>query len=640
MCGIAGKIYFDLKRSVTRQELHMMAGTMVHRGPDGEGVWSDGNVGLAHRRLAIIDLTDLASQPMCNEDGTVWITFNGEIYNFQDLRRDLEERGHIFRTHSDTEAIVHAYEEYGRGCLEKLRGMFAFAIWDGRTRTLFIARDRVGKKPLFYFLGRDRFLFASEIKALPMDETVPRDPDPIAIDHFLALGYVPGPRTAFLGIRKLPSAHWMEVRNGKVETGRYWKLRYTPKRNIRMADAIAELDWRLAEAVRLRLISEVPLGAFLSGGVDSSAVVIQMAAAMDRPVRTFSVGFGAEAFDERPFARQVSERYGTDHTELVVEAPVRDILSRLAWHYDEPFGDSSAVPSFAIAELTRQYVTVVLNGDGADESFAGYDWYKMDRMVQRSEVIPLCIRQCVAKLIRCLPKQIKSGTPIWKIRRLAEVAALMPSRRYSQWVEHFAPIERQKLFTGAFMDSIQESDPDALFVSAFESSDAEEWLDSLLDTDVNLYLVDDLLVKMDRATMAHSLEARSPFLDHVLMEFVASLPVAFKQAWGQKKRILKASLRGRVPNEILDRPKMGFSVPIAEWFRGDLREMAHDVLLSARAFQRGYFDPEEITNLLHEHGGRIDHGTRLWDLLMLELWHREFVDRAASLNSSDTVQHW
>ena len=349
----------------------MMAGTMVHRGPDGEGVWSDGNVGLAHRRLAIIDLTDLASQPMCNEDGTVWITFNGEIYNFQDLRRDLEERGHIFRTHSDTEAIVHAYEEYGRGCLEKLRGMFAFAIWDGRTRTLFIARDRVGKKPLFYFLGRDRFLFASEIKALPMDETVPRDPDPIAIDHFLALGYVPGPRTAFLGIRKLPSAHWMEVRNGKVETGRYWKLRYTPKRNIRMADAIAELDWRLAEAVRLRLISEVPLGAFLSGGVDSSAVVIQMAAAMDRPVRTFSVGFGAEAFDERPFARQVSERYGTDHTELVVEAPVRDILSRLAWHYDEPFGDSSAVPSFAIAELTRQYVTVVLNGDGADESFAG-----------------------------------------------------------------------------------------------------------------------------------------------------------------------------------------------------------------------------------------------------------------------------
>jgi asparagine synthase (glutamine-hydrolysing) len=636
MCGIAGKIYFDSARPVSGEELRSMSKTMAYRGPDGEAVWVEGNIGLAHRRLAIIDLSSAASQPMCNEDGTVWITFNGEIYNFQELRRDLEERGHIFRTHSDTEAIVHAYEEYGRRCLEKLRGMFAFAIWDGRTRTLFIARDRVGKKPFFYYLARDRFLFASEIKALLIDETVPRVPDPVAIDHFLALGYVPGPRTAFAGIHKLPAAHWMEICDGRIEIGRYWQLRYTPKRKISMEDAVSELRSRLAEAVRLRLVSDVPLGAFLSGGVDSSAVVIHMAEAMNRPVRTFSVGFGSATFDERPFARQVAERYGTDHTELMVEAPVTDILNRLVWHYDEPFGDSSAVPSYAISELTRQHVTVVLNGDGADESFAGYDWYKMDRLIQRGQVLPLGARQWLADLTRRFPANWQRNAPLKKIARLAEVLALPPSRRYAQWTEHFGPEARLQMYTRAYAETIKESDPDTLFASSFARSNADDWLDTVLEADVNLYLADDLLVKMDRATMANSLEARSPFLDHLFMEFAASLPVAFKQAWGQKKRILKASLRGHVPDAFLDRPKMGFSVPIAEWFRGDLREMAHDVLLSARASQRGYFDPEEITNLLREHAGPIDHGTRLWDLLMLELWHREFVDRAASFNSSDT----
>jgi asparagine synthase (glutamine-hydrolysing) len=629
MCGIAGKIYLDPERSVCRRELHGMTDTMIHRGPDGEGIWCNENVGLAHRRLAIIDLRDVAAQPMCNEDGSVWITFNGEIYNFQELRKELEEQGHRFRTHSDTEAIVHAYEEYGRGCLEKLRGMFAFAIWDTRDRTLFLARDRVGKKPLFYFHGADRFLFASEIKALLTDSTVPRQPDPMAIDHFLALGYVPGPRSAFLGIRKLPPAHWLEIRDGRVETGRYWKLRYTPKRKISINDAIAELRWRLGEAVRLRLVSDVPLGAFLSGGVDSSAVVVHMAEAMNRPVQTFSVGFGSAAFDERPFARQVAQRYGTDHTELVVEAPVRDIVSRLAWQYDEPFGDSSAVPSYAIAELTRQYVTVVLNGDGADETFAGYDWYKMDRWIQRGEIVPLKLRQWFAKLIKCFPPNGNKRGPLWKISRLAELLAMPPGRRYAQWVEHFGPEARQRLYTAAFEESVKDSNPDTLFVSAFAQSDATDWLDTVLGADVSLYLADDLLVKMDRATMSHSLEARSPFLDHVLMEFVATLPVAFKQAWGQKKRILKAALRKKVPDALLDRPKMGFSVPLAEWFRNDLRDIANDMLLSTRAAQRGYFDHREVTRLLDEHTSGIDHGSRLWDLLVLELWHQKFIDGAA-----------
>jgi asparagine synthase (glutamine-hydrolysing) len=628
MCGIVGKLYFDPDRAVAQEELVQMARTLVHRGPDGEGIWVDGNVGLAHRRLAVIDLSAQAGQPMCNEDGSVWITFNGEIYNFQELHQDLEKQGHTFRTHSDTEVIVHAYEEYGRECLERLRGMFAFAIWDNRTRILFCARDRVGKKPFFYFLGSDRFLFASEIKALLTDSAVPREPDPIAIDHFLALGYVPGPRTAFLGMCKLPPAHWLEVRDGHVEIGRYWKLRYTPKRKLSIKDAISELHWRLAEAVRLRLVSDVPLGAFLSGGVDSSAVVIKMAEAMNRPVRTFSVGFGTAAFDERPFARQIAERYGTDHTELVVEAPVTAILSRLVWHYDEPFGDSSAVPSYAISELTHQHVTVVLNGDGADETFAGYDWSKMDRLIQRGDVLPLGMRQWFAKLLGGVAVNQKKKTPLWKIARLAEVMSLPPPRRYAQWVEHFGPEARQRMYTDAFAETVKESNPDALFAAAFAQSEAEDWLDSILDADVNLYLADDLLVKMDRATMAHSLEARSPFLDHVFMQFAATLPSAFKQAWGQKKRILKAALRGSIPDTLLDRRKMGFSVPVAEWFHKDLREMAHDLLLSPSALHRGYFKPEKVTGLLNEHSSHVDHGTKLWDLLMLELWHQTFIDGA------------
>ena len=398
MCGICGKVYFDPQRTVTRAELERMSQTLEHRGPDGEGIWTDGHVGLAHRRLAIIDLRAVAGQPMSNEDGSIWLTFNGEIYNFRELRADLEARGHVFRTTSDTEVIVHAYEEYGRDCLNRFRGMFAFALWDTRTRTLFLARDRVGKKPLYYYRGHDRFVFGSEIKALLADPAVPREPDPVALDHYLALQYIPAPLTAFRGIRKLPAAHWLELRDGHLEIGRYWKLRYTPKRTISMRDAVAELQWHLAEAVRLRLVSDVPLGAFLSGGVDSSAVVAHMAQALDSPVRTFAVGFAEAAFDERPFARMVAERYGTAHTELVVEAPVADILPRLVWHYDEPFGDASAVPSYAIAALTRQHVTVVLNGDGGDENFAGYDRYITDRLVTPWRYCPSLAAPCILRL--------------------------------------------------------------------------------------------------------------------------------------------------------------------------------------------------------------------------------------------------
>jgi asparagine synthase (glutamine-hydrolysing) len=627
MCGICGKVYFDQQYPVTRQELLVMSNTLVHRGPDGDGVWTAGNVGLAHRRLAIIDLRTVAGQPMSNEDGSVWITFNGEIYNFQELRTDLEARGHTFRTASDTEVIVHAYEEYGRQCLDRLRGMFAFAIWDARKRLLFLARDRVGKKPLFYYLGRDRFLFASEIKALLADPTVPAEADPMALDHFLALQYIPAPLTAFRGVRKLPPAHWLEVRDGRIEMGRYWKLQYTPKRQVTLAEAVAELRWRFAEAVRLRLVSDVPLGVFLSGGVDSSAVVAAMAQEMGHPVQTFSVGFEDALFDERPFARQVAERYGTTHTELVVKAPVTDILPRLVWHYDEPFGDASAVPSYAVAALTSQYVTVVLNGDGGDENFAGYEWYAKDLIVRRGEVLPLWLRQWLASWGQGVSSARKQHRLVRKITQLAKLLALSPASRYAYWMEHFSLEARQGLYTPAFGMTVVGSNPEGLFAEVFGQSDTEEWVDTMLDADVNLYLPEDLLVKIDRATMAHSLEARSPFLDHVLMEFVASLPSHLKLAGRQQKRVLKTALRDVLPDVVLKRPKMGFCVPLERWFREELREMAYDVLLAPRAMQRGYFRPQAVTKLLDDHcRGEANHAKYLWDLLILELWHQTFVD--------------
>ncbi len=587
MCGICGKIYFDPARLVTQQEVLQMSHTLAHRGPDGEGVWANGNVGLAHRRLAIIDLRAVAAQPMSNADGSVW----------------------------------------SRDCLARLRGMFAFAIWDARTRVLLLARDRVGKKPLFYWIGRDRLLFASEIKALLVDRAVPLAPDPRAVDHFLALHYVPAPNTAFQGIYKLPAAHWLEVRDGQIETGRYWKLRYTPKQHLTEQDAVAELRWRLAEAVRLRLVSDVPLGAFLSGGVDSSAVVAYMAQETTAPVRTFAVGFEESAFDERQFARMVAERYGTDHTELIVKAPVTDILPRLVWHYDEPFGDASAVPSYAIAALTRQYVTVVLNGDGGDENFAGYDRYFMHRLICHGDKVPRQVWRTVAALTRRLPAGWHHHAFYKRLAKAAELLAQVPERRYVRWFGLCTPEERHHLYTAAFRATVGGSDPEALFVEVFGQSDAEEWTDATLAADVQLYLADDLLVKMDRATMAHSLEARSPFLDHSLMEFVASLPAHFKLAGRNKKYLLKAALRGVLPDVVLDRPKMGFSAPIAHWFRNELREMAYDVLLTPTTLQRGYFRKQVMAQLLDEHcTGRQDHAETLWQLLVLELWHRTFID--------------
>lgn len=640
MCGISGKVYFDPHRLVERDDVKAMADVLYHRGPDGGGMHVDRNVGLAHRRLAIIDLRETANQPMCNEDGSIWVTFNGEIYNFQELRHELEQQGHRFRTSSDTEVIVHAYEEYGRECVLKFRGMFAFAIWDASAQKLFLARDRVGKKPLYYYIGADRFLFGSEIKSLLAEGSIDRFPDPISLDHFLTLQYIPAPRTAFQGIHKLPAAHWLELRDGEVRIERYWKLRYVPKRQLSLSQAVEEFDWHLREAVRLRMISDVPLGAFLSGGMDSSAVVSAMTRYGSSGVRTFCAGFDQAEFDERQFAQNVATRLGTTHTELLVHAPVKDILPRLVWHYDEPMGDSSAVPSYAIAQLTRQHVTVVLNGDGGDENFAGYDRYLTDRCVRYGDYIPHGIRRGVHHLFQKLPVTWLQRQPLRKLARVSEVVALDPARRYAEWGAHFHRSDREALYSDTFQHQIRNSDPEGLFVQAFAETDADNSTDSALSADVNLYLADDLLVKMDRATMAHSLEARSPLLDHVLMEFAASLPAHLKLAGREKKYLLKSSLQGVVPDEVFNRPKMGFCVPLAQWFRQDLREMTQDVLLSKRALQRRYFNPISVEKIIREHCQQeVDHGAHLWDLLILELWHQTFVDGDGWLSQLNAPRH-
>jgi asparagine synthase (glutamine-hydrolysing) len=410
-------------------------------------------------------------------------------------------------------------------------------------------------------------------------------------------------------------------------------LRYAKKRDITFEDATTELRAHLGEAVRLRLLSDVPLGAFLSGGIDSSAVVAYMAQAMSRPVRTFSVGFEDSNFDERQYARIVAERFGTDHTELVVKADVVDILPRLVWHYEEPFGDPSAVPSFLIAELTRQFVTVALNGDGGDENFAGYNRYIPNRRARWGDIVPLPVRQAAALAVGACPKKWFRQQPLQKIATVAEAMAQSPDRRYSRWFGQFSMTQREELYSDGFKKAILSSDPEAFFANSYKESDAQDWIDATLDVDVSLYLPGDLLVKMDRATMAHSLEARSPFLDHVLMEFAASLPSEWKLAGTQQKRILKAALRGVIPDAILDKPKQGFEPPLAMWFREDLRDMIHDLLLSERALQRGYFKRESLLALLHQHYCcEEDRSLHLWELLIMELWHRTFLDTDLFIN--------
>ena len=628
MCGIAGRVNFLSGAAVDAALIQGMCDLLAHRGPDGEGTYVDGPVGLGHRRLAIIDLSPAGRQPMSNEDGTVWIVFNGEIYNFRELRVGLEAEGCRFHSQSDTEVILHLYEKEGVKCLRRLRGMFAFAIWDRRERTLFIARDRLGKKPLYYLVDGDGIAFASEPKAFLADPSFKAQPNLEAISHYLTYQYVPSPLTAFQGVQKLPPAHYLLVKNGEISRERYWKLHYSPKRRLTDDEACDELLGRLREAVKLRLISDVPLGAFLSGGIDSGTIVALMAELGAAPVKTFSIGFEEKAYDELPYARQVAERYGTDHHEFVVRPKAVEIFPKLVWHYNEPFADSSAIPTYYLAQLTRQHVTVALNGDAGDENFAGYDRYVANVLAGRYERLPGILRRPLEALVRAIPAQPRSRTLLSRGKRFFEGLAEPPERRYARWVSHFHPNLKAELCTEEFLRAAGGKDSVELLLDVYRASDAPDFIDATLDVDVNTYLPEDLLVKVDIATMAHGLEGRSPMLDHPFMEFCASLPSHMKLRGTVKKYIFKRAVGALLPREIIKRPKMGFGVPLDHWFRHDLREMAQDLLLSPRAVGRGYFRKEVVQRLLDEHvRGVRDWHYQLWNLLMLELWHRTFIDQ-------------
>jgi asparagine synthase (glutamine-hydrolysing) len=629
MCGIAGKLYRDPARPVEADLLERMSAVLAHRGPDDAGIYREGSVGLVHRRLSIIDLSPAGHQPMANEDGTVWIVFNGEIYNFLDLRPALGRRGHVFRSRTDTEVILHLYEEHGVDCLRHLRGMFALAIWDAPRRQLFLARDRLGKKPLCYHWDGEAFRFASEAKAILQDPAVEPRPDPAGISQYLTYGYVPSPGSAFQGLQKLPPAHYLTWRDGRVEVVRYWRLCRDRKRQRPEAEWCRELVDRLDEAVRIRLISDVPLGAFLSGGIDSSAVVAMMSQASSGPVKTFSIGFDEPEYDELRHARCIAERFGTDHHELVVRPDAAGILPKLSWHFDEPFADSSSVPTYYVSQMTRQYVTVALNGDAGDENFGGYDRYVANLLAASFDRWPgaAWLRHAIRWGLHLWPRTGGRRSLLSRGRRFLDGLSEVPERRYARWFCHFYGERKDDLLTPAFRTSLDGVDALEILLTAFRESDAPDFADATLGVDAGLYLPDDLLVKVDIASMAHSLEARSPFLDHEFMEFAATIPADLKIRGGTKKYILKRALADLLPKDILHRPKMGFGVPIDHWLRHELREMVHDTLLAPRALARGYFRPEVVQRFLDEHvRGKANWHYLLWNLLMLELWHRTYVD--------------
>ncbi len=628
MCGIAGKV--SGSEAIDPALLVRMCSVIEHRGPDSRGTFLDDGVGLGIQRLRVIDL-DTGDQPIYSEDESVVVILNGEIYNYRELRDELIGGGHRFSTASDTEVIVHLYEDYGSECVHHLRGMFAFALWDRRRRRLLLARDRLGKKPLFYAQRGDTLWFGSEAKAILQDDSIERDIDLEAIDSFLHYQYVPHPLSAFAALRKLPPAHTLTWDAARIDIKRYWRLSYRPGHEaVTEQEAHGLIRDKLLEATRLRLRSDVPLGAFLSGGVDSSAVVAAMAKQSSQPVKTFSIGFDVDTYDETRYAREIAELFETDHHELRVEPKAMEVLPTLVWHYGEPFADSSAIASLYLAQLTRRHVTVALNGDGGDENFAGYTRYVGNRVAERIARLPSPLKRVMSGVAAVIGTTRQDSTFRSRIHRVSERARLEPDVRYSIWMAYFNETEREKLYTPEFRAQVGEARTLSLFREPYRTSDAPDPVNRLLDIDVNTYLPGDLLVKMDIASMAHSLEVRSPLLDHELMELCAGFPGAWKLRGGTTKKLFKDALRPWIPGHLLDRPKWGFGVPIDTWLRGPLREFPREVLLDSRSIERGFFRADYVRGLIDDHvSGRQDNANRIWALIQLELWLRTYVDQPA-----------
>jgi asparagine synthase (glutamine-hydrolysing) len=620
MCGIAGQARSD-GALVDERQIVAMCAAQEHRGPDARGVHVDGPVGLGIQRLRVIDL-DTGDQPIFNEDGSIAVVLNGEIYNFEELRRRLLRDGHRLATKGDTEVIAHLYEEHGARCLSQLHGMFSFALWDSRRRRLLIARDRLGKKPLFYSLRDGVLSFASELNALLQDPTVPREIDPDAVDAFLAYGYIPAPLSIFRGVRKLPPAHFLVFENGSPTLERYWRLDYAAKRDFTDPRELdEEIYSSLRAAVARRLTADVPVGAFLSGGIDSSAVVAAMAEQSPEPVRTFSIGFPDEAFNELPRARLVAERFSTEHHELVVEPDAVELLPKIARQYGEPFGDHSALPCFYLAELAREHVTVALNGDGGDESFAGYQRYTSNLLAARLELVPRPLRSGIAAAAAGLGEGRDPRSAVARAQRFASRLPGGRQERYLRQMTVFASEERGAIYSPEFARTITPGKTEEITLAPWREANGKGLLDELLELDATVYLPGDLLAKIDIATMAYGLEARSPLLDHQFMQLAASIPAAQKASGTRRKIAFRRALRGHVPDAILDGPKQGFSLPASRWLRADLAPFMGEILLDPQSAGRGWIEVETVEKLVDQHrSGASDHGRKLWTLLMLELW--------------------
>jgi len=630
MCGICGVV--DYRADCNKENVvARMCVELKHRGPDGEGAYISPRqlpyVGLGHRRLKIIDLSDAGKQPMSNEDKTIWITLNGEIYNYKELRVKLENKGHIFKSATDTETVIHLYEEYGEECINFLRGMFAFAIWDEERKSLLLARDRIGKKPLIYSYNKGVFCFASEFLALLASGLVKKEINYNAVDYYLTFGYIPAPLTIYNNVFKLLPGHRLILRDNKINVAQYWRLDYSQKINISENEAAQETLRLLKEAVKIRLYSDVSLGAFLSGGIDSSTVVALMSELSGRRVNTFSIGFEEGDYNELKYARNIAEKFATEHHEFIVKPNALEILPLLVERYGEPFADSSCIPTYYLSQQTRQYVTVALNGDGGDELFAGYERYQAMLAAELYQKIPPLAKTLIGNIADTLPLPINPKNRLRRIKRFLGVADLPVRQRYVSWVGIFDESLKKNIYSDNFIKYVSTQDPLQLVTSFLNNSHSLNMLDSLLMTDTNTYLPNDLLVKADIASMANSLEARSPFLDHKLIEFVVKLPAEYKMKRFIKKHILKKAIKDLIPAENINRRKMGFGLPVGEWLRNELKGFLCDTLFSKPSFNRGYFKPEVIKNMVRQHiEKRADYTPQLWALLMLELWHQKFID--------------
>ncbi|MCG3155179.1 MAG: Asparagine synthetase [glutamine-hydrolyzing] 1 [bacterium] len=626
MCGICGIMTFSPSAAIAPEELRRMNDAIFHRGPDEEGFYHHEQIGMAMRRLSIIDLSS-GQQPISNEDGTLWIVFNGEIYNYLELRAELERRGHRFKTRSDTEAIVHAYEEYGVECPSKLNGMFGFAIWDTRRRSLFLSRDRLGKKPLYYYAGRDRFIFASEMKSILQAQGVPRQISPEALDLYLTYEYVPAPHTILADLKKLPAGHSLLIKaDGKTELRRYWDLHFRENgyHSAELQHGLVEL---LQDAVKIRLMSEVPLGAFLSGGIDSSCIVALMARAMDQPVKTFSIGFEEGSYNELHYAREIARHYRTDHKEFILRPNALELTEKLVRHLDEPLGDFSIFPTYLVSKMAREHVTVVLSGDGGDELFAGYDAYRADRMYRAYRRLPAFVRHgLVSPAARLLPPTEKKKGAFNKIKRFVEGTQYPEDLQHVRWMIFLAAQEKRLLYGEALRAVDMQHGAHDFMRHHFQHADSQDEVNRQLYVDIKTYLCDDIMVKVDRMSMAASLEARAPFLDYRVVEYAATIPSALKLRGKQTKWILKQAMAELLPPQIIKRGKEGFSIPIKNWLKQELRPLMLDVLSPARLKRDGFFDAAYVQRLVDEHlRGVENHSHRLWALTVFGIWHDHYL---------------